>query len=120
MTDEELTPAQKFEAFVGEVLQQEDFSDEHIDRIHAHARSVAEHIRAELDWAKTAHVHNTVHSFREDPAKDTFRCHDCGRALINDVGTEPLLVCPKLQGRRPPLLRPKKANGAVECGQAGI
>ncbi len=117
---DEPTAVDKLHAFVDEAASQEDFTEEHLQRIHAHAVSVAEHIRAELDWAKLAHVHDVAHAYRDDPDQNTFRCHDCGRGLINDAGTEPLLVCPKLQGRRPPALRPSKATGAVECGQPGI
>ena len=43
-------------------------------------------------------------------------CHDCGRALVSDAGTMPILVCPSLHGRRPPHLVPGP-GGAVECGR---
>lgn len=43
-------------------------------------------------------------------------CHDCGRALVSDAGTLPILVCPTLHGRRPLHLVPG-AGEAVECGR---
>lgn len=42
-------------------------------------------------------------------------CCDCRRALVSDAGTEPILVCPTLHGRRPRHLVPG-AGEAVECG----
>lgn len=140
--DAKPTPQEQLRSLVEEVINQDDFTDDHVQRVHDHARAAAEHIRAELDWLKTAHVHNTAHVYRQklirtpvgtdkdgnplfvenlvDDPKSTHRCHDCGRMLINDAGTEPLLICPKLHGRRPPSMKPTKANGAVECGQPGM
>lgn len=119
MSDEPTT-IDRLHTLVDEIGGREGFTDEHHRVILAHVESVADHIQSELDWEKSAHVHDVAHAWRDDPKANSFVCHDCGRALVNDMGTEPLLICPKLSGRRPPALKPKKANGAVECGQAGI
>ena len=75
----------------------------------------------------SAHVHDVHHDPRRDAENeqiplaegepDPSVCHDCGRSLINDKGTERILLCPKLHGLRPPELRPTLFDGAVECGQ---
>ena len=62
-------------------------------------------------WRETAHLHETTHE------GENAICHDCRRGLISDAGTERILVCPKLHGRRPAELLPSKPNGAAECGQ---
>jgi len=90
-------------------------------------RSEPEAIKRGKALLASAHVHDMPHDPKRDkdgeqipltPGEpDPSVCHDCGRSLINDVGTERLLLCPKLHGRRPPSLRPKLFDGAVECGQ---
>lgn len=74
-------------------------------------------IRAEKHVAQTAHacakkhVPKTARGEVVEPAA----CHDCGRMLVSDAGTDRILVCPRVHG-----LRPKKmstiGDGAVECG----
>ena len=81
--------------------------------------------------ASTAHVHKvrhapvvTAHAAFKGQAKDEWPedvdashmvCHDCGRGLINDIGTAPLLLCPQVHGLRPTELDPAEGQ-AVECG----
>ena len=95
-----------------------DLTDDDHRRVDDHLAAVVERIKTEKRWRTTAHVHAAVHISDDDPDLDTFICHDCGRGLVSDAGTERLLICPKLHGRRPPELR-STGDGAVECGQPG-
>lgn len=102
-------------------------------RIHDAAVAEAVLIQGEQAWAETAHVHHKAHvsitttapAFKGQPKDEQpesvdasgFVCHDCGRALIADVGLERILVCPRLHGRRPRSLALKGDHDAVECGR---
>lgn len=90
-------------------------------------------IAAEHAWAETAHIHAEPHrpvvtlvpfaeggrsGEREETDASAMVCHDCGRALVSDVGSTRILVCPSLHGRRPAALRPDDPDHAVECGRS--
>lgn len=102
-------------ALVDELASDGELSDEDLARIADAAAAETARVRGERAWRETAHVHRTAHVDSEK--KHDAVCHDCGRALISDVGTERILVCPKLHGRRPAEMVPTTKNGAVECGQ---
>ena len=89
-------------------------------------------IGAERAWAETAHVHAEPHrpvttlvafdeggrsGEREETDASGVVCHDCSRALVSDVGSQRVLVCPSLHGRRPAALVPEDPDHAVECGR---
>ena len=95
----------------------------------------AEHRRItdERARAETAHLHAEPHvpattlvpydeggrkGEREEVDASGVVCHDCGRALVSDVGSRRILVCPTLHARRPAALVPDDADHAVECGRS--
>lgn len=94
-------------------------------RVLAAAVAETERIRAELKIAKTAHLCAEEHvaasvTFGEPPDEWTevvagATCHDCGRTLVSDAGTERVLVCPQVHGKRPKKLT-ATGDKAVECG----
>lgn len=105
------------------------FSEDDLARIHDGATAALERIQAEKRVLGDAHLHEVPHDPKRDRrgAQVQFSdeegypavCHDCGRDLVSDRGEGRLLVCPKLHAL-PHGLRPKLADGAVECGQSGV
>jgi rRNA maturation endonuclease Nob1 len=97
------------------------------DAAEAMAAAIVDARNLSAFWQEHAHVHKVAHRPKltvthpkdSDPLETVdvsgFVCHDCGRGLINDTGTEPLLICPQVAGWRPAGLVPEPAY-AVECG----
>lgn len=112
----DLTPAERLHAFAAQVENDPDLDDDDRVAIHDAAVGMAQRIQRLKALRDTAHIHEVKHIFNEDPAKDSFRCHDCRRALVSDAGTERLLVCPQVHGFFAGSMRPKNPDGAVECG----
>lgn len=113
------------------LTQDETMEDADLARIAAAADREHARIVSERSWAATAHVCEVPHApvitteafdeggrsgEREVVDASGVVCHDCGRALVSDVGTEPVLVCPSLHGRRPRELAVGPGQ-AVECGR---
>lgn len=93
-------------------------------RIEAAIGAERRRIDEERHWRERARVvdepHEPVVTILPDGSEDVdvsrVVCDDCGRGLIADAGSEPVLVCPRLHGRRPRDLRPTHPTGAVCCG----
>jgi hypothetical protein len=123
-------PSQHLRDLADQIERDVDLDDSERLLIHNAAVAMAQHIQHEKEWRASAHVHDVSHVNPADGLSDeealaleepsSLVCHDCGRGLIGDAGTERLLTCPKLHGRRPAELVPSDPDGAVECGQPDL
>lgn len=101
-----------------------DLDDDDIARIEQAASRERDRIAGEKAWRERARVVETPHrpivTVADDGAEEVdasgMVCDDCGRGLVSDAGSERILVCPRIHGRRPRELRPKDPDGAVCCG----
>jgi hypothetical protein len=110
------TPSEYLRALADEIDADEALSSAEREAIASGASAVVTHLERVRRFRELAHVHDVPHPFAESPRPSAFYCCDCGNGLISDKGTERLLICPRLHGQRPPELRPKNPEGAVECG----
>lgn len=114
------------------LVADQELADADLRRIAVAIATEHRRIGEERAWATTAHVHAELHrpvvtlvpfdeggrsGVREETDASAMVCHDCGRALVSDVGSRRILVCPSLHGRRPAALVPEDPDQAIECGR---
>lgn len=101
-----------------------ELDDADLGRIAERIASERQRIADEKAWAERLHVVDTPHrpvtvtleDGTEDVDLSAMHCGDCGRDLISDSGSERVLVCPRIHGKRPRDTRPTDPDGAVYCG----
>jgi hypothetical protein len=101
-----------------------ELDDADLARIAERIASERQRITDEKHWRDRMHVldapHRPVIVTLDDGAEDVdvsaMRCGDCSRELVADSGSERVLVCPRIHGKRPPGIRPSDPDGAVYCG----
>jgi hypothetical protein len=101
-----------------------ELDDADLARIAERIAAERQRIADEKSWAERMHVVDTPHRpvtvTLDDGAEDVdvsaMRCGDCGRDLVSDAGSERVLVCARVHGKRRPEMRPADPDGAVYCG----